>query len=155
VISVAVLNLFVYILYTLYITHLDMDLTLILNRELIMFTLLGKEVVFLLIIIMLVARVNNIADTITSVLLTDKYEDCSNTQKRERQEILNEIALTAPHIAANTSMSDYLMMPSCGGVISFRLLNIRVNATWLVTTGITSLLTFVIAIIRIIVAALL
>ena len=99
------------------------------DYEITLLTLLGKEDAFVLIIIMLVVKVNNSADTITSVLLTDKYEDCSNTQKRERQEILNEIALTAPHIAANTSMSDYLMMPSCGGVISFRLLNIRVNAT--------------------------
>ena len=120
-----------------------------------MFTLLGKEVVFLLIIIMLVARVNNIADTITSVLLADRCEDCTATQQRERHEILFDIALTAPHITANTSMWDYLMMPSCGGVISFRLLNIRVNSTWLVTTATTSLITFVVAIMRIIIAALL
>jgi hypothetical protein len=151
VVSVAVLNLIIYIYYTLYALTTSSDTSALLRTELLYIVTFGKEVVLLLIIIMLVARVNNCADTITSVLLIDRYEDCSATQQRERQEILNDIALTAPHITGNTSMWDYLMMPSCGGVISFKLLNVRVNATWLATTAITSLITFIVAIIRIII----
>lgn len=74
------------------------------DYEITLLTLLGKEDAFVLIIIMLVVKVNNSADTITSVLLADRYEDCSVTQQRERPEILFDIALIAPHITANTSV---------------------------------------------------